>query len=221
MRSFWDAWSAATEQTCPARAIVVGRTDTAPRTECPKVGGPDLCRVHNANAGRSLGESSPLRKPSSTTILFKRRAEIRAAERLSRRAAQDAEAGHPRLQAARRPARRTAATLSARIRAVVARRTRQARAHRRQLAGPGAAARLGRCRLDCRRPRPGAEERHVQTPVRRLQAITFDFWSTLVDGTITPERTAERIARLHAAIVGSGHAVTPEDLKEAFDFSLE
>lgn len=51
--------------------------------------------------------------------------------------------------------------------------------------------------------------------------VTFDFWSTLVDGTLTPERTAERIARLHALIVGAGHAVTPEDLKAAFDFSLE
>jgi FMN phosphatase YigB (HAD superfamily) len=57
--------------------------------------------------------------------------------------------------------------------------------------------------------------------VRALRAVTFDFWSTLVDGTITPERTAQRIARLHAAIVGAGHAVSPEDLKQAFDFSLE
>ena len=32
-----------------------------------------------------------------------------------------------------------------------------------------------------------------------LQAVTFDFWSTLVDGAITPERTIERAARLHAA----------------------
>jgi FMN phosphatase YigB (HAD superfamily) len=57
--------------------------------------------------------------------------------------------------------------------------------------------------------------------MRQLRAITFDFWSTLIDGSITPERTAERISRLHAAIVGAGHAVTPEDLREAFDFSLE
>ena len=35
----------------------------------------------------------------------------------------------------------------------------------------------------------------------RLKAVTFDFWSTLVDGNITPERTAQRLARLHAAIV--------------------
>jgi putative hydrolase of the HAD superfamily len=57
--------------------------------------------------------------------------------------------------------------------------------------------------------------------VRRLRAVTFDFWSTLVDGSVSAERTANRLARLHAAIVGAGHAVTPEDLKQAFDFSLE
>jgi putative hydrolase of the HAD superfamily len=57
--------------------------------------------------------------------------------------------------------------------------------------------------------------------VRTLRAVTFDFWSTLVDGAVTPERTAERIARLHAAIVGAGHAVSPEDLMAAFDFALE
>lgn len=57
--------------------------------------------------------------------------------------------------------------------------------------------------------------------MRRLRAVTFDFWSTLVDGTITPQRTADRLARLHAAIVGAGHAVTPDDLKQAFNFSLE
>jgi HAD superfamily hydrolase (TIGR01549 family) len=49
-----------------------------------------------------------------------------------------------------------------------------------------------------------------------LRAVTFDFWSTLVDGTITPERTAERLARLHSAIVGSGHSCTPEELQAAF-----
>jgi FMN phosphatase YigB (HAD superfamily) len=57
--------------------------------------------------------------------------------------------------------------------------------------------------------------------VPRLKAVTFDFWSTLVDGRLTPERTAARLARLHAAIVGAGHAVTPEELQRAFDFSLE
>jgi len=57
--------------------------------------------------------------------------------------------------------------------------------------------------------------------VRILRAVTFDFWSTLVDGTLTPERTAERIARLHALIVGAGHAVTSEDLMSAFNFAIE
>jgi putative hydrolase of the HAD superfamily len=56
---------------------------------------------------------------------------------------------------------------------------------------------------------------------RRLRAVTFDFWSTLIDANITPERTAERVSLLHAVIVGAGHAVTPEELKEAFDFTLE
>jgi FMN phosphatase YigB (HAD superfamily) len=42
-----------------------------------------------------------------------------------------------------------------------------------------------------------------------------------VDGHVTPERTAQRIARLHAAIVGAGHEVSVEELKRAFDFSLE
>jgi HAD superfamily hydrolase (TIGR01549 family) len=49
-----------------------------------------------------------------------------------------------------------------------------------------------------------------------LRAVTFDFWSTLVDGNITPERTAERLARLHRAIVGAGCACTPEQLRQAF-----
>ncbi|HEX8967012.1 MAG TPA: hypothetical protein VF937_03970, partial [Chloroflexota bacterium] len=49
-----------------------------------------------------------------------------------------------------------------------------------------------------------------------LKAITFDFWSTLVDGNITPERTAQRLARLHAAIVGAGYACTPAELRAAF-----
>jgi HAD superfamily hydrolase (TIGR01549 family) len=57
--------------------------------------------------------------------------------------------------------------------------------------------------------------------VPRLRAVTFDFWSTLVDGSVTAQRTALRLARLHAAIVGAGHAVTPDELKEAFDFALE
>jgi FMN phosphatase YigB (HAD superfamily) len=55
----------------------------------------------------------------------------------------------------------------------------------------------------------------------RLTAITFDFWSTLVDGTITPERTAERLSRLHTALVGAGHACSPDELKVAFRRAFE
>jgi putative hydrolase of the HAD superfamily len=55
----------------------------------------------------------------------------------------------------------------------------------------------------------------------RLRAVTFDFWSTLVDGAITPERTAQRVARLHEAIVGAGHRCTPEELSAAFRRSFE
>jgi HAD superfamily hydrolase (TIGR01549 family) len=57
-------------------------------------------------------------------------------------------------------------------------------------------------------------------PQGRLQAVTFDFWSTLVDGNITPERTAERLARLHRAIVGAGYAGTPDELRSAFERAL-
>src|SRR5918912_636289 len=53
-----------------------------------------------------------------------------------------------------------------------------------------------------------------------LKAVTFDFWSTLVDGNITPERTAQRLARLHRAIVGAGYACTPEELGAAFERAL-
>jgi putative hydrolase of the HAD superfamily len=55
----------------------------------------------------------------------------------------------------------------------------------------------------------------------QLRAITFDFWSTLIDGTITPERTAARLARLHAALVGAGFAVKAEQLAAAFPRALE
>jgi HAD superfamily hydrolase (TIGR01549 family) len=55
----------------------------------------------------------------------------------------------------------------------------------------------------------------------RLRAVTFDFWSTLVDGNITPERTAARLARLHAAIVGAGHACSADELSEAFRRAFE
>jgi putative hydrolase of the HAD superfamily len=55
----------------------------------------------------------------------------------------------------------------------------------------------------------------------RLRAVTFDFWSTLVDGAVTPERTAERLSRLHRAIVGGGHACTPQQLEHAFRRAME
>jgi FMN phosphatase YigB (HAD superfamily) len=54
-----------------------------------------------------------------------------------------------------------------------------------------------------------------------LAAVTFDFWSTLVDGNVTPERMAQRLARLQGALVGAGHAVSVEELRRAFNFSLE
>jgi FMN phosphatase YigB (HAD superfamily) len=55
----------------------------------------------------------------------------------------------------------------------------------------------------------------------KLRAVTFDFWSTLVDGTITPERTSVRLARLQSALVGAGHACTPEELQVAFRRALD
>ena len=55
----------------------------------------------------------------------------------------------------------------------------------------------------------------------RLRAVTFDFWSTLVDGTITPQRTAERLARLHRALMGAGYACSPEELRAAFDRAFQ
>ena len=54
-----------------------------------------------------------------------------------------------------------------------------------------------------------------------LRAVTFDFWSTLVDGTITPERTAERLARLHRTLVGAGHACTVEEVEVGFKRAFE
>ena len=54
-----------------------------------------------------------------------------------------------------------------------------------------------------------------------LQAVTFDFWSTLVDGASTPERTAERVARLHRAIAGAGHACSVMEVQAAFPRALE
>jgi putative hydrolase of the HAD superfamily len=56
----------------------------------------------------------------------------------------------------------------------------------------------------------------------KLKAVTFDFWSTLVDGSITPERTAERLARLHAAIAETGYSgLTADALRAAFPRALE
>ncbi|MDQ3811933.1 MAG: HAD family hydrolase [Chloroflexota bacterium] len=54
-----------------------------------------------------------------------------------------------------------------------------------------------------------------------LRVVTFDFWSTLIDGAITEQRTAQRLARLHRAIVGAGHACTPEQLRSAFTRALD
>jgi FMN phosphatase YigB (HAD superfamily) len=50
-----------------------------------------------------------------------------------------------------------------------------------------------------------------------LRAVTFDFWSTLVDGAITPERSIERATRLHAALIGGGYTCTPEEVHAALD----
>jgi FMN phosphatase YigB (HAD superfamily) len=54
-----------------------------------------------------------------------------------------------------------------------------------------------------------------------LKVVTFDFWSTLVDGNVTPERTAQRLTRLRAAIVGAGFACTDEQLRAAFESAFE
>src|SRR3979411_2571235 len=55
----------------------------------------------------------------------------------------------------------------------------------------------------------------------RLRAVTFDFWSTLVDGNITPERTAQRLSRLHAAIGGPRQQCAPEELRSGFQRAFE
>jgi FMN phosphatase YigB (HAD superfamily) len=55
----------------------------------------------------------------------------------------------------------------------------------------------------------------------KLEAVTFDFWSTLVDGAITPERTVQRMARLQQALANAGHTCTVDELRTAFDTSLE
>ncbi|HLZ28978.1 MAG TPA: HAD family hydrolase [Chloroflexota bacterium] len=53
-----------------------------------------------------------------------------------------------------------------------------------------------------------------------LKAVTFDFWSTLVDGEMTPDRLALRVARLQAALVRGGYACTAEELADAVERSL-
>ena len=54
-----------------------------------------------------------------------------------------------------------------------------------------------------------------------LRAVTFDFWSTLVDGSATPEGATRRLAQLHAHIVGAGHACSVEELRTAFRKMLD
>jgi putative hydrolase of the HAD superfamily len=54
-----------------------------------------------------------------------------------------------------------------------------------------------------------------------LRAVTFDFWSTLVDGALTPARFAQRVARLHAALVGAGHACSAEALGAAVQRTIK
>ncbi len=54
-----------------------------------------------------------------------------------------------------------------------------------------------------------------------LKVVTFDFWSTLVDGAVTDARTAERLARLHRALVGAGHAYDADDLRRAYHRALD
>lgn len=49
-----------------------------------------------------------------------------------------------------------------------------------------------------------------------LEAITFDFWSTLVDGDITPERTLARMTYLQQSLAGAGHECSVEELRGAF-----
>src|SRR5205807_5376990 len=69
--------------------------------------------------------------------------------------------------------------------------------------------------------REGASPELAVGGAMKLKVVTFDFWSTLVDGNITPERTAARLARLHAAIVGAGHACTADELKTGFERAFE
>jgi FMN phosphatase YigB (HAD superfamily) len=71
-------------------------------------------------------------------------------------------------------------------------------------------------------PRSSPQGSHIERvlPLRgagRLEAVTFDFWNTLIDAAPTPVRTAERMARLHAAIAGAGARCSAEQLLDAFE----
>src|SRR5207248_607465 len=76
-----------------------------------------------------------------------------------------------------------------RVRAVVARRTGQARPHRRELARPGAAAGVGRGGVDGRRSRPAPQERDVSATMSgfRWKGPTprHDWTVTRHDWTVT------------------------------------
>lgn len=54
----------------------------------------------------------------------------------------------------------------------------------------------------------------------KLDAVTFDFWSTLVDGEMTPARTLARMQYLQQALEQSGHVCTAEDLQTAFERAM-
>jgi len=54
-----------------------------------------------------------------------------------------------------------------------------------------------------------------------LKAVTFDFWSTLVDGAPKPGYHAQRMARLLESIAHAGHVCTLEELDAAFRRAIE
>jgi len=54
-----------------------------------------------------------------------------------------------------------------------------------------------------------------------LRAITFDFWSTLVDGDMTPDRLAARTAHLQRVLAEAGHQCTVGELQSAFSRALD
>jgi FMN phosphatase YigB (HAD superfamily) len=49
-----------------------------------------------------------------------------------------------------------------------------------------------------------------------MRAVTFDFWSTLVDGSPKPGYHAQRMARLLESLAHAGHVCTLEELDAAF-----